>query len=628
MQTQTIRLTSRWNPDNAMQKHLLALGLAALAACPVLATAASSNAPAPAYRFDSVAGFDGHFRIGPRADLDEVSAFGNWRLRRTPAGVGGGIDYSAADPDVLHVVGGNENRQGNVDFEIDVPAAGTIQFDWRYRSEDEDDCYDIGGYAVNGVFTEFACELGGAEALEGSASVPVAAGDRFAFRMYTADGQLGAGTLTVDKLRYVRAFRTFQASYEMGELGPSGFGFGLAFRNHGSTDIQWHLDDPVAAPPTDYVPLQAASAMQPVVRSAADCARFSGHAGAEPAGYAAHCWTPPMAPAPAARTAAGQPVRMAYALDVSYVSDDFLAHPVGNLAEADTIGENTHSLYALDFDAYGLRLFAIDDTTRQVGTIDLSTGAWVPHAALSGLPTGHTIGDLAIDPATGRAFLSSSDSNRSAVYALDLASGRATLLRTLDGIPSMIAMSIGPQGVLYGHDIGYDLIHALDPLTLEPAEIGPTGFDASWAQSMDFDNADGTLYANLYIDSGANVYGPVDLGTGQVAVLAQDDPPGEFEAATRTTLGGGPVCLDPSAAPWIEVRKTSGSLAPGAQDFVHVLLEPLLLPPGGHAANLCFQDGPPGSPPVIVRLEFSVSSCLFGSGFEEDDDYPKCRADR
>ncbi len=100
-------------------------------------------------------------------------------------------------PDNLELTGGNVDEEGNTDYTITVPENGDIKFSWVFFSTDVDGAsYDPGGYLLNGTFTELV-DTGGPPSQSGVMSVTVAAGDVFGFRVYTSDGALGAGILTI-----------------------------------------------------------------------------------------------------------------------------------------------------------------------------------------------------------------------------------------------------------------------------------------------------------------------------------------------------------------------------------------------------------------------------------------------
>jgi hypothetical protein len=125
----------------------------------------------------------------------------NWELVNTPAGVNGSFNTNDGPPIELFVIGGNDGTGGDTDFQIEVPATGTIHFDWGYQSGDTA-CWDSGGYAINGVYTELACNDSPVPYFDESESVSVSEGDLFAFRVWTDDGLFGAGELGVTNFAF------------------------------------------------------------------------------------------------------------------------------------------------------------------------------------------------------------------------------------------------------------------------------------------------------------------------------------------------------------------------------------------------------------------------------------------
>jgi len=165
---------------------------------------------------------------------------------------------------------------------------------------------------------------------------------------------------------------------------------------------------------------------------------------------------------------------------------------------------------------------------------------------VSGIPTADNISGLTIDPADGTAYVSGLGAGMT-LYTMDLGTGVATAIGTdpLRGL--MIDIAIGPQGVMYGHDISDDSIYTVDTATGLATLVGPTGVNSNFAQGMDFDNADGTLYAYTYQGGGANQYGTIDLATGALTPLAMDNPQGEFEGTTQTSPPLPAQCSTPNA---------------------------------------------------------------------------------
>jgi hypothetical protein len=280
-----------------------------------------------------------------------------------------------------------------------------------------------------------------------------------------------------------------------------------------------------------------------------DCAAYADYAGAEPRAVASACGSA-NAPASLSVPAAPLPSGIGYAQDIGYISDNFVSFPLNNFPGQTVIGTSTNAYYGMDFDPTGTTLYALNDSTDQLGTIDLATGAFtalVPCAPLSSNWTG-----LTIDPATGTFYAS----DATTLYTIDPSTGTPTAIGPF-GTSLMIDIAMNTAGEMYGHDIGADSIYRINPATGAATLLGLTGYAANYAQGMDFDNADGTLYIFLYQGGGTNVYGTVDLTTGAVTPLAINSPLGEFEGAipgmikyslgvTLAGKGRGAVTTDPA----------------------------------------------------------------------------------
>ncbi|MDX1437300.1 MAG: hypothetical protein R3335_10845, partial [Anaerolineales bacterium] len=141
--------------------------------------------------------------------------------------------------------------------------------------------------------------------------------------------------------------------------------------------------------------------------------------------------------------------------------------------------------------------------------------------------------------------------------------------------------------------------------------VGLTGYNANFAQGMDFDNDDGTLYIFLYIGGGANVYGTVNTTTGTVTPLATDNPLGEFEGATQTTSGGSPPPCTPGDIPWASVSPNMGTTPGGGSTMVTVTFDSTGLATGGYTGTLCVNSNDGTNPQIEVPLSLSVSDDYF-----------------
>jgi uncharacterized repeat protein (TIGR01451 family) len=274
-----------------------------------------------------------------------------------------------------------------------------------------------------------------------------------------------------------------------------------------------------------------------------DCEALANSPLPEPEGYAEQCLGG-IVPSPWSSDSF-DPTDTAFALDIGFVSDNFVSHVLNNFPGQTVLGANAQPIFAMDFDETATTLYAIDNTSRQLGTLNLANGAFTSIAAVTGVPAAENMSGLAIDPSTGTAYLTGLGTGGMNLYTLNLATAAATLIANNPAHGLMIDISMGCEGVLYGHDINTDSIYIINTTTAATTIVGATGVNSNFAQGMDFDNADGTLYAYTYQGGGANVYGTINLATGALTPLASSNPQGEFEGATQTTCG---VVVEPGIA--------------------------------------------------------------------------------
>jgi len=257
-----------------------------------------------------------------------------------------------------------------------------------------------------------------------------------------------------------------------------------------------------------------------------DCKAYENYLGFEPAEVAAAC----QINVPKIQNSSGRSsTDLGYAQDIGFISDNFVSFTLNNFSGQTVIGTNTYSYYGMDFDPNAEVLWALNDTTDELGTINLSTGSFTGVVACPPGGGADNWTGLTIDPITGTFFASTATN----LYTINPATGIAASVGAF-GVDLMIDIAINANHEMYGHDIATDSIYSINISTGSATLIGGTGYDANYAQGMDFDNEDGTLYIFLYIGGGANVYGTVNLSTGAVTALSTSSPQGEFEGAIKT----------------------------------------------------------------------------------------------
>mgnify|MGYP006284732879 CR=1 FL=1 len=193
-----------------------------------------------------------------------------------------------------------------------------------------------------------------------------------------------------------------------------------------------------------------------------------------------------------------------------------------------TVGEVPDTAYyAGDFSGGDFsQIYVIDYDLNQLHTLDTHSGSRTvvgPCAPRSGhVWTGVT------GAADGTLYASSlaADGSSSYLYTLNMASGAATAVGQITNAASVIDIAINADGEMYGVDIATDDLVRIDPNTAAGSVIGPIGFDADYAQGMDFDPGSGVLYLAAYnADYARGELRTVDLSTGS-SVLIDEFPDG------------------------------------------------------------------------------------------------------
>ncbi len=186
----------------------------------------------------------------------------------------------------------------------------------------------------------------------------------------------------------------------------------------------------------------------------------------------------------------------------------------------------------------------------------------------------------------------------------------------------IVDIAISPAGLLYGLDIVHDALVAIDKTTGAAQPIGSIGFDANYKQSMDFDDATGTLYLAGYRDTPSTLIAmyTLDTTTGAATLVNRLDYRYDFMtfAALAIARPGG-VCTQPGDVPWLFYDLQHGTTAPGATSNARVVFDATSMGEGVHEATLCVASNDRATPllGVPVRLEVgSPADRIFAGGFD------------
>jgi len=263
------------------------------------------------------------------------------------------------------------------------------------------------------------------------------------------------------------------------------------------------------------------------------------------------------------------------------------------------LGDDFSRFYTLDFDTGEFLSLSTTDGSEQV------IGVAVPAA-------GEDWSGLALDRSTGVLYASStmmSGGLSSTLYTIDTATGMATVIAPLGSDVRIIDIAADATGQLYGVDIAGDTLVALNGPGA--GVIGPLGFDAEFAEGLDFDAASGTLYFaavnnESVFSQPAEMY-TIDTATGHATLVGgiSADPATAQISAFAIAVSGG-SCATPADVPWLTVAPPSGTTAPGMTTEVTIGFDAATLAAGVYTANLCISSNDPDQPNQSVPVSLTV----------------------
>jgi len=110
---------------------------------------------------------------------------------------------------------------------------------------------------------------------------------------------------------------------------------------------------------------------------------------------------------------------------------------------------------------------------------------------------GLSINGLTFDPLTNTLYGVSYDGANSVLYKINAGSGYPTMIGNV-AAGTMINLACSPSGQLYSVSVDDDNLYSIDKTTGSGTIIGPVGFDAMYAQDMEFDQHTGICYMAAY----------------------------------------------------------------------------------------------------------------------------------
>ena len=287
--------------------------------------------------------------------------------------------------------------------------------------------------------------------------------------------------------------------------------------------------------------------------------------------------------------------------------------PVGDLSDLILsdgvfVDEDFSHLYTIDF--YTWHLLSIDTATGArslVGTVIPQPGAGDGWAGMSWDSSSNTL--YAIGYAQSRSGLTSY------LYTIDPVTAAATLVGPITGIGNasagtlVSAIAVNGQGQMFGVELVSDQVVAIDRTSGNASVLGSLGFDANYAQGLDFDDYTGTLYYAAWNNTlgGAEMY-TIDTLSGALALVAPiggDAGLAQVTGLSIARLGG--VCAYPNDVPWLAFDSSRGSTAPGDASPVQVTFDASALSAGTYHAYVCVANNDLTNRRVPVPVTFTVN---------------------
>jgi hypothetical protein len=150
----------------------------------------------------------------------------------------------------------------------------------------------------------------------------------------------------------------------------------------------------------------------------------------------------------------------------------------------DFVGGDFGQVYVLDYNLN--ELHTLDTATGE----DTTIGAAIPLA-------GH-VWTGATGAADGTLYASSTDDAISHLYTVNISTGATASVGQITNAYVIVDIAINANGQMYGVDLSTDNLVQIDPATGAGTVVGSIGFDADYAQGMDFEDVSGVLYLAAY----------------------------------------------------------------------------------------------------------------------------------
>ncbi|MFO7696067.1 MAG: carboxypeptidase regulatory-like domain-containing protein, partial [Anaerolineae bacterium] len=259
------------------------------------------------------------------------------------------------------------------------------------------------------------------------------------------------------------------------------------------------------------------------------------------------------------------------------------------------------SYYAGDFAGADFgQLYVIDNDAKQLVSVDTATGNTTIIGPCNPL-AGQIWTGMSWDPTTDTMYGSATDGSVATLFTINLATGATTQVGTITGAPLTIDIAVNGDGEMYGVEIAIDSLIWINKATGGATAVGALGFDANYAQGMDFEEESGVLYWAAYGSANGQMR-IIDTTTGASAPVGAF--PGSAEVDCLAFATGGRTDV-----PWLTQDPITGTLAMGESQAIEVVFDagvPEITQPGNYYAQLRVDNDTPYGP-LVVPVTMTVS---------------------
>ena len=304
------------------------------------------------------------------------------------------------------------------------------------------------------------------------------------------------------------------------------------------------------------------------------------------------------------------------AYGVELLGDEFVSFDTDTPGTLNTIVATSRDFYGADFLGRDFTtLYAVDNGSDTLYAIDTATGVETAIGPMVSSGT-QTWTGLAADRTTGNMYAMSTDCSTNTLYTVDVTTAMTTTIGTASGV-CIIDIAVSATGAMYGLDILADELLSIDKATGNATTVGSLGFDANFAQGMDFDEELNVLYLAAYNNAvGAAELRIADTTTGATILV------GPIGAGSGVEIDAFAIAPTPPA--WVYAQPLTGTVPAGDKMHIDVIFDATAVSQTGtySAEGHFFGNFPNDVGPVSAIMHVSNSDVELYPPADATDGYP------